>query len=203
MKLQIFFAVLAISSVFAVEKCEDRFQVRVNGVCKRVPCRADAQCKQFAGFCTAANIGKPFCRIGSCGCNGQHGPKLPESCNRNLNGNDKCKPGEVCTPGGNCVPDPKCSFHGESCEPGKRSCCGGNGHCHKRAFSSTYSCVYNAFANEDCSSGIPCEGTSQCRNGKCTLEVGSSCDKDENGCPSGTSCRHVPLSEGVNKMCMP
>ncbi|KAI8079904.1 uncharacterized protein BX664DRAFT_249448, partial [Halteromyces radiatus] len=101
-----------------------------------------------------------------------------------------CPPGKVCI-NEECVDPPSCADHGQRCD--KKGCCD-ELHCHWRPSFGTAAppvCVENAFIGEDCSSGIPCEGTSQCIGGRCSLKRGSNCDFDGAICPHGMSCQDI------------
>ncbi|KAI8079910.1 uncharacterized protein BX664DRAFT_246983, partial [Halteromyces radiatus] len=112
-----------------------------------------------------------------------------------------CRPGKVCIEE-KCVDPPTCAGHGQQCR--QKGCCDGL-YCHQRTSfgAATPICVQNAFTGEDCSSGIPCEGTSQCIRGRCSVQGGSDCDFDGAVCPYGFLCGHVNVFEhGTNKMCL-
>ncbi|KAI8079912.1 uncharacterized protein BX664DRAFT_250843, partial [Halteromyces radiatus] len=109
-----------------------------------------------------------------------------------------CPPGKICR-NERCVDPPTCAERGERCD--QKACCGG--HCHQRLYSDHPTCVYNAFSGEDCSSGIPCEGTSQCIHGRCSLQRKANCDFDGAVCPHGSSCQYARSSEaGTHKIYM-
>jgi hypothetical protein len=141
---------------------------------------------------------RPSCSLGQCFCG-----QIPQKqCSLFWGG---CPTGKVCDPRDlHCIKPPQCSFYGKDCD--KQPCCSFSGHCHKRQWSSTPACLNTAFIGEDCTSGIPCDGTSQCIQGKCSLKVGSGCDHADAVCPEGTTCQHVSAKagymEGVNKMCV-
>ncbi|KAK5827646.1 hypothetical protein F5H01DRAFT_257414, partial [Linnemannia elongata] len=107
-------------------------------------------------------------------------------CNRSLDGkiSSRCKSDEICSPENECIQDPGCAFQGEDCDPEK--CC--EGFCHLRLTFSTKSCHANAFPQEDCSSGIPCESGSDCIDGKCSLRPGDSCERSGSVCPRNGGC---------------
>ncbi|KAI8079913.1 uncharacterized protein BX664DRAFT_250793, partial [Halteromyces radiatus] len=108
-----------------------------------------------------------------------------------------CPPGKVCI-NEICVDPPSCASHGQRCD--KKGCCNGL-FCHQRKLSDHPACMEKAFIGEDCSGGIPCDGTSQCIGGQCSLKIGSSCD-DGGVCPYGSSCKHTNAFQlGTNKVC--
>jgi hypothetical protein len=194
-----------ITSVIAQE-CKTRDTFPIDGSCQHIRCSNDDACSSYAKYCDQYGI---ICKFNygnkECLCRGKwEGDRYGNSggCNRALNGNDKCKTGEVCPPGSGakCIPDPKCSFFGEQCDT--QSCCANNGYCHQRKGTTGKTCLNTAFVKEECTGGIPCENGSQCINGICSLRPNDSCD-DGGVCPSNTSCQHIGLNDSnINKACV-
>ncbi|SAM02410.1 hypothetical protein [Absidia glauca] len=135
-----------------------------------------------------------------CSCRGQWvGDKYGNgSCNFRLNGNSKCGKGQVCSDNGECINDPGCAIRvSDQCGPNRR-CCSGM-FCHKTK-NQRYSCQKVAQVDEDCKSGIPCNGTSKCINGKCSKEISDAC-KPGDVCPPKTKCQETSVGNAVYKNC--
>jgi hypothetical protein len=187
---------------------QSEFPTADGSKCVQVACRNDAFCQtNYAKYCPKdvemkclrLNISKTGSAI--CSCRGQwSGDRYGNSgsCNRNLNGNSKCKgKGQVCSPSGKCIADPHCSFLGESCDT--QGCC--EGYC-SGASGTGKTCRSTIPPGQPCTNNkAPCERGSVCSKGMCTLPVNGACKGSSIPCPPNSQCIETGYMGHVYEIC--